>query len=44
MNEKIYEAILNPVTVACLFVGGSLIGVGLARIGVDLVSLIREVE
>lgn len=31
MNEKIYEAILNPVTLACIFAGGILIGVGLAR-------------
>lgn len=44
MNEKIYEAILNPVNVACLFVGGLLIGVGLARIGVGLASQIQEDE
>ena len=44
MNEKIYEAILNPVTVACVFMGGLLIGVGLARIGVGLVSQIQEDE
>ena len=44
MNEKIYEAILNPVNVACLFVGGLLIGVGLARIGVGLVNQIQEDE
>lgn len=31
MNEKIYEAILNPVTLAGIFVGGILIGVGLTR-------------
>ena len=31
MNENIYKAILNPVTLACVFVGGVLIGVGLAR-------------
>lgn len=31
MNEKIYEVILNPVTLACLFVGGVLIGAGLTR-------------
>lgn len=44
MNEKIYEAILNPVTVACVSVGGLLIGVGLGRICVGLVSLIQEDE
>lgn len=26
MNEKIYEVILNPVAVACIFVGSALIG------------------
>ena len=44
MNEKIYDAILTPANVACLFVGGLLIGVGLARIGVGLVSQIQEDE
>lgn len=29
MNEKIYEVILNPVTLACIFVGSALIGAGL---------------
>ena len=31
MNEKIYEAILTPVTLACIFVGGILIGVNLTH-------------
>ena len=31
MNENIYKVLLNPVSVACLFVGGMLIGVGLTR-------------
>ena len=44
MNEKIYEVILNPVNVACLFVGGLLIGGSLARICVGLVSQIQEDE
>ncbi len=42
MNENVYKVILNPATVACVFVGGLLIGVGLARIGVGLArELIR---
>lgn len=44
MNENIYKVILNPATVACLSVGGLLIGVGLARICVGLVSQIQEDE
>ena len=39
MNEKIYEVILlNPVTLACAFVGGVLIGAGLTR------ELIRKIQ
>ena len=38
MNETIYKVLLNPVSVACLFVGGMLIGAGLTR------ELIRKIQ